>query len=672
MGGGSGSGTQYVESTTTTSNLPEYARPYYEGMLQGAEGILNQEYVPYQGERIQDFTQAQQQVQQNILNTQLPQQTTAGSDLAYQSGLQSLNSGYMYQPQQYSYQNIGQPNLNYYQMSGPQDVSAQQVGGVPQASANNVYGSNVYAQQISGAPQVNAQQVGGLPQANAQQIWGLPQVQSRDVNGNLIQGPGGINAQQINAAQTGFGQNMNLQNEQMQTPDIWSQATHDYYASPYMQNVTQVAQDEAIRDAQKAQLTTNLGAASQGTLGGSRQLLEAGERERNLNEQLQDIETRGLQSAYENAQQQFERDRGALMGADQFNTQARLGVQQLGTQTGLQAALANLDATTRAQVANQQADLQAQGMTADNALRAALANQQTSLAADTSSAQMNLQGQLANLDTATQTAIQNQMTDLQAQGMNMDQALQQAIQNQSADLQAQGINVDTFMQQAMQNQQMDLQAQMANQGTGLEAQLANQQAGLQSQGMNIDSYLQSALANQTANLQASGMNQEMAYQTALQNLQAMMGTQQLQSTLGLDALMANQSADLQAQQFQDLSNQFGIGAIQQGLSQANQSGQTLGNLGQLEMNNLMSLYGLQSAVGDQQQALNQQYLDTAYQDFLRQRDYPLEQLSVYNSLLQGLPVSLASNQTAYAPQPSMFQQMSGLGLSALGLGQMFG
>tara|TARA_R110000787_G_scaffold36714_2_gene93526 strand:+ start:888 stop:2903 length:2016 start_codon:yes stop_codon:yes gene_type:complete len=671
MGSGGG-GTQYVESKNTTSNLPEYAEPYYTGMLQSAQGILNQDYVPYQGQRIADYTDAQLQTQQQVLNTQAPQQTAAGSDLAYQSGIQSLQSGYGYQPQQYSYQNIGQPNLNTYQMQGPQDVSSQQVGGVPQAGAQNVYGSNAYAQQLSGAPQVNSQQIGGLPQANSQQIYGLPQVQSRDIYGNLIQGPSDVNAQQIGAAQTDFGQNLNLQNEQMQDPGIWSSAVNDYYSSPYQQAVTQKAQDEAIRDAQKSQLTTNLGAASQGTLGGSRQLLAATERERNLNSQLQGIEVQGLQSAYENSQAQFERDRGAQMGADQWNAGARLGVQELGTNVGMQSALANLSSEQQARVQNQQADLQAQGMTADNALKAALANQSTTLSADSTSAQMNLQGQMANLDTATQTAIQNQMSDLQAQGMNMDQALQQAIQNQSSNLQAQGINVDSFLQQAIQNQQADLQAQQGNQQNYLQAQGMNQSAGLQAQGMNIDSYLQSAIANQASQLQAQGMNQEMAYQTAYQNLMSQQQTQQLGATLGLDALTANQRADLMAQQYTDQSNQYGIGAIQQGLSQANQSGQTLGNLGQAEMNNLMSLYGLQSAVGDSQQGLNQQYQDTAYNDFLRQRDYPLEQLSAYNSMLQGLPVAINSTQQTYAPPPSTFQQVSGLGLSALGLSKMIG
>jgi hypothetical protein len=75
------------------------------------------------------------------------------------------------------------------------------------------------------------------------------------------------------------------------------------YMSPYAQGVhVDVAKQEAIRDAQKTQLGANLGAVRQGTYGGARQLLAQTERERALGQQLGDIQTRGLQAAYEAAQ----------------------------------------------------------------------------------------------------------------------------------------------------------------------------------------------------------------------------------------------------------------------------------------------------------------------------------------------------------------------------------
>ena len=141
----------------------------------------------------------------------------------------------------------------------------------------------------------------------------------------------------------------NLQQYQMAAPDQFGQAQAQQYMSPYAQNVMDVQKREAITDAQKAQLMTNLGAARQGTYGGARQLLAGTERERALGTQLGDIQAKGLQSAYENAQAQFERDRAAQMGIGRTNLEAQLGVQQLGANTGLQAALANQQQAMEAQ-----------------------------------------------------------------------------------------------------------------------------------------------------------------------------------------------------------------------------------------------------------------------------------------------------------------------------------
>jgi hypothetical protein len=54
MGGSRGGGP--TQSTTYTSNLPEYARPYFERMMGRAEAESNQPYVPYGGQRIAGFT----------------------------------------------------------------------------------------------------------------------------------------------------------------------------------------------------------------------------------------------------------------------------------------------------------------------------------------------------------------------------------------------------------------------------------------------------------------------------------------------------------------------------------------------------------------------------------------------------------------------------------------
>jgi hypothetical protein len=96
-------------------------------------------------------------------------------------------------------------------------------------------------------------------------------------------------------------------------------AESQQYMSPYIQGVVDVQQRKAIDAARQAQLGQNLAAARQGTYGGARQALLQGQRESGLRTQLGDIQAQGLQSAFDQAQQQFERDRAAQFGVGQQN-----------------------------------------------------------------------------------------------------------------------------------------------------------------------------------------------------------------------------------------------------------------------------------------------------------------------------------------------------------------
>ena len=119
--------------------------------------------------------------------------------------------------------------------------------------------------------------------------------------------------------------------------------------------------------------------------------------------------------------------------------------------------------------------------------------------------------------------------------------------------------------------------------------------------------------------------------------------------------------------------QYGIGAAgqmgqmgQAGLQAGVSGSQALGQLGSAEQAaNLQRLQG-QYNVGAQQQGLQQQQMDTAYADFLRQRDYPMEQLGYYQNLVRGMPLQMGSTATTYATPPSMTSQLAGAGLAALG------
>jgi hypothetical protein len=145
--------------------------------------------------------------------------------------------------------------------------------------------------------------------------------------------PGAFSVDQVGAP--------NLQQYQMAGPDMFGSEQAQQYMSPYVQNVLEIQKRRALEDAQRTQLSTDLGAARQGTYGGSRQLLAGLERERALGQQMGDIQATGMQSAYQSAQQQFNTEQALRQQGRQQNLAAQLSVQELGTNAGLQALLAN-------------------------------------------------------------------------------------------------------------------------------------------------------------------------------------------------------------------------------------------------------------------------------------------------------------------------------------------
>jgi hypothetical protein len=119
----------------------------------------------------------------------------------------------------------------------------------------------------------------------------------------------------------------------VQAPEFGS-AQAQQYMSPYMQNVVDMQQRGAIDAARQAQLGGNLAAARQGTYGGARQAILQGQRESGLRTQLGDIQAQGLQRSYEQAQQQFERDRAAGLQAGQTRLAAAQGLGGLASTFG--------------------------------------------------------------------------------------------------------------------------------------------------------------------------------------------------------------------------------------------------------------------------------------------------------------------------------------------------
>jgi len=508
LGSGGSKAPVKQEVTTTTSNLPDYARPYFESLMTRANANLNSQYTPYYGQRMADFTPAQEQIQQNVLGMTAPNQYGTGSALAFQAGLGALQQNYA--PQQFAAQQVGTPTLSEFQMGPAMAVQAQQYG----------------------APQMQAEQTGYQPNLQAYQFGPTREVSSGTMDVPFMEG-----------AQTGYGLGP-LEQFRMEAPQIFGQQQAEQYMSPYMRNVLDVQKREAVTDARKAQVAQDLGAARQGTYGGSRQLLASMERERNLGQQMGDIEARGLQAAFENAQSQFERDRAAGMQAGQTNLQAALGQQQLETQTGLQSALANLSNEQQARVNNQALQFQAQGMNQDQAMRAALANQ----GVDVTRAQANQQAQLQTQQLGAQTGMQAALA-------NLDAASQARVQNLAAQLQTQGLNSEQAMRAALANQQ-----------AGLTVGQQNLQSLLQTQQLGADTGLRALLANQQSNLEAQRLGEQSRQFGAGQGLQGLQLAGQMGQTLG-NLGQYQQQSDLQRLQAQSAAASEQRGLQQQYLDQ---------------------------------------------------------------------------------------------------------
>lgn len=179
----------------------------------------------------------------------------------------------------------------------------------------------------TGAQQSAYDQIGGLTQPDQiNQATGLTQA----ATGASLMG-------------TGTFQNNNV--DSTYDPHAFGAADAAQYMSPYAQNVT----DSAINKANLAYQTERNGrdanAAKLGAFGGSRQGLVENAAESNLNTTIGDLQYKGMQDAYTNAQSQFGADRsaqkdaaGMQLTADTSNQNAAAQAAQI-RQSGYSSAL---------------------------------------------------------------------------------------------------------------------------------------------------------------------------------------------------------------------------------------------------------------------------------------------------------------------------------------------
>ena len=312
MGKGSGGG-GVQESVVTQTNLPEYAKPFYEEMLGRTVYESTRPYQTYQGQRIQDFNPFETTAMQGMAEMAgagAPQQLRSASDIATQVGYQPTNMGMNiasgFNPQQqFSNYQAGTIASGY---TAPTDASLTQ--GFTAGTLDPTYAPGTIASDYTASSR-DAGYTAGTFDPN----YTASQIQSQ-YTGQADFGPG------------------------FEAGTIADAATVQDYMNPYQQLVTDIEKREATRasDTQAANISQQ--AAQAGGLGGYREAIMQSERERNLGQQLEDIQRRGGQAAFDQAQKAFESDRAA-----------RLQQAQLGLQTGTQAQQAQQQAEQLRQAA---------------------------------------------------------------------------------------------------------------------------------------------------------------------------------------------------------------------------------------------------------------------------------------------------------------------------------
>tara|TARA_B100000963_G_scaffold341056_1_gene340351 strand:- start:5 stop:937 length:933 start_codon:yes stop_codon:yes gene_type:complete len=185
----------------------------------------------------------------------------------------------------------------------------------------------------------------------------------------------------------------------------------------------------------------------------------------------------------------------------------------------------------------------------------------------------------------------------------------------------------------VQKAQAILDAQRAAAGRGAQAVQAGAFGGSRSAVQ--DALAGEALSRQLGEIQATG--QQRAFESAQQQFER----------------------DRQAR---EQAERLGISA---GESLTQQSTQ-LAQLGDLARKGDIQSAELLEKIGKDQQARQQAGLDLAYEDFVRQRDFPRESLTFLSSILRGVPVQ-PSTETVKFQQYNPIQEALGTGIAGLGL-----
>ena len=299
-------------AVTGESGLREGYAPYVQRLLERASAEADVPFQAYTGK-----SPLLESAKQGIANLTTPAQYLQGSNLAQAAGQGALEYG-RYMPTAFTTGTFATPTSQVQTQGSPEEVKTN---AVPKAQ-----GGLMSLVGYDAGGEVN---VGANTTPNSYTIPANPNIQPVNY--------GGQNVTNVQAS----------------------------YMSPYMQNVVDVQQQEAKRQANIANQAIGAKAVQAGAFGGTRHGLMESEADRNLLTQLGGIQAKGLQDAYTQGLGQFniEQNRGLeaqKMGEQSRQFGAELGLR--GLQTGIQAGqvLGNLgqqQAQTDLAILKQMADL---------------------------------------------------------------------------------------------------------------------------------------------------------------------------------------------------------------------------------------------------------------------------------------------------------------------------
>jgi hypothetical protein len=359
MGGGGDSGGGGSQTTTSyNTNIPEYARPYVETMLGAAQQQIFDygpsdavyEDVPIYEERFMGRSGQKQKVQ-------------VGTERKLVSG-----SGEMVPKGMKAYKPFSEDPSKYF--AGPSDLqtgarlAAQNMGidyttgraaGLAELagiggydSAGQAYGygnegfqSGQMGQQLG---MQGGQRFGAMGAGYGQQGAGYgaqaaglsPQAQRYGQQAADI-GQMGLRAEQYGRNVSGQAEKYARQAanaQQRYAAQATNPAAYQQYMSPYMQNVVDIQNQAAQRNADIASTQRGAQFARAGAYGGARQAIENAEANRALQTTMNANQAQGLQNAYGQAQQNLQY--GANLGLQGLQgAQQGLGTALQGGQLGL-------------------------------------------------------------------------------------------------------------------------------------------------------------------------------------------------------------------------------------------------------------------------------------------------------------------------------------------------